>query len=112
MTCHEILGKLRNGHGFTFDEMREVRLAAADHIESLEQMVESLREHARKAGLDTAAYWPAKPLPEVKQELLRRVDRLATFAYAYWTACEVGQERTWGANLYEILRTAPREARR
>lgn len=31
--------------------------------------------------------------------------------YAYWTACDVGDERTWGANLYEIVCTAPREAR-
>jgi hypothetical protein len=31
--------------------------------------------------------------------------------YAYWTECEVGPEREWGANMYEIVRTAPREAR-
>jgi hypothetical protein len=30
--------------------------------------------------------------------------------HAYWTECDVGDERTWGANLYEIVRTAPREA--
>jgi len=31
--------------------------------------------------------------------------------YAYWTEVDIGAEREWGANMYEIVRTAPREAR-
>lgn len=31
--------------------------------------------------------------------------------HAYWTEVDVSDERTWGANMYEIVRTAPREAR-
>jgi hypothetical protein len=51
-----------------------------------------------------------------KIEALRRdaMDKLRAAEqalYAYWTEVDVGPERTWGANLYEIVRTAPREAR-
>jgi hypothetical protein len=103
--------KLRNAHHMLFDDMRALQLAAADQLEAYEQALQSLQEYAREQGIDTAAHPMGKPLPEVKTELLNRVGALASFAYSYWTECDVGPERTWGANLYEIIRTAPREAR-
>jgi hypothetical protein len=108
---NNLIGRLRNGHGLTFDEMRAVRLAAAEQLEAYQQALQSLREYAQALGIDTASHPMGKPLPEVRAELLKRVDGLAKFAYTYWTECDVGPERTWGANLYEIIRTAPREAR-
>lgn len=111
MTEHQILCTLRNPHGLPVDVKREARLAAADLIEGYGQALKVLREYVAAQGIDTAAQPHGKPLPEVRTELLNRVDKLASFAYSYWTACDVGPERTWGANLYEIIRTAPRAAR-
>jgi len=107
----KLLGQLRNAHGQNFDQMREVRLAAADHIEALTAALASLRKYAEEQGIDTAAHPCGRPLPEIRAELLKRVDRLAAFAHNYWTQVDVGPEREWGANLYDIIRTAPREAR-
>lgn len=47
----------------------------------------------------------------LREEALAKLREAEIVLYTYWTECEVGDERTWGANLYEIVRTAPREAR-
>jgi hypothetical protein len=52
--------------------------------------------------------------PKVKalrEDALAKLRAAESALHAYWTECDVGPERTWGANLYEIVRTAPRDAR-
>jgi hypothetical protein len=49
-----------------------------------------------------------KALRDDAMAKLREAERAM---YAYWTECDVGPEREWGANMYEIVRTAPRAAR-
>lgn len=58
MTDHEIVGRLRNASGLTFDEMREYRLAAADRIEAYQQKVHVLEEFCRANGLSPVAERP------------------------------------------------------
>jgi len=111
MEQKEILGILRNPWGISEDVQRKARLDAALLIESYEEAIQNLRKYAEAQGIDTMHYHPGKSLDEAKAELLKRVDGLAKFAHGYFAACEVGPERTWAGNLYEIIRTAPREAR-
>jgi len=52
--------------------------------------------------------------PKVKalrEDALAKLKDAEHALHAYWTSCEIGDEREWGANLFEIVRTAPREAR-
>lgn len=47
----------------------------------------------------------------LRDEAMTKLREAEKALYAYWTEVDVGPERTWGANMYEIVRTAPREAR-
>lgn len=56
MRTHEIISKLRNPYGVNEKEMRAVRLAAADKIESLEDAYQNMKKFAESNGLDTTTY--------------------------------------------------------
>lgn len=47
----------------------------------------------------------------LREEALARLRDAEKALYAYWTEVDVGPEREWGANMCEIVRAAPREAR-
>lgn len=47
----------------------------------------------------------------LRDEAMAKLREAKKALYAYWTEVDVGPEREWGANMYEIVRTAPREAR-
>lgn len=121
METDDILAPLRNPHGIAADDLRAVRLAAADLIEADERKIkdyadalENLRAWCLENGLDPTAYptgVPLKPLEELRA-MRDRARRLAErTAHAYFVACDVGEERIIASNFYEIIRTAPREAR-
>jgi hypothetical protein len=46
----------------------------------------------------------------LRQQMYAALAEAEKASYAYWTACEVGAERSWGAELYEVVRNAPRTA--
>jgi hypothetical protein len=48
----------------------------------------------------------------LREEAMAKLRAAEQALHAYWTEVNVGPERTWGANMYEIVRTAPREGRR
>lgn len=50
-------------------------------------------------------------IAQLRAEAMNALRAAETALYAYWTACEVGDERTYGYNLYAIVLRAPREAR-
>lgn len=63
MTTHEMIGKLRNPYGQTPEEMKQVRLAAADRLLELEEQSKgghdayvNMREFAESQGLDTVCH--------------------------------------------------------
>lgn len=47
----------------------------------------------------------------LREDAMAKLREAEKALHAFWTECDVGPERTWGANMYEIVRTAPREAR-
>lgn len=47
----------------------------------------------------------------LRQEMYEMLRLAETAAHAYFSACEVGDERTWAGELFDIIRTAPRAAK-
>lgn len=47
----------------------------------------------------------------LRQEMYAKLREAEVAAYAYWTECDVGPERTWGAHIYELVQRAPRYAK-
>jgi hypothetical protein len=47
----------------------------------------------------------------LREDAMSKLRAAEQALYAYWTEVDVGPEREWGSNMYEIVRTAPREAR-
>lgn len=121
METDDILALLRNPHGIAADDLRAARLAAADLIEAVERRIndyadalESLREWCLVNGLDPVSYptgVPPKPLEDLRAMRGRAHLLAERTAHAYFVACDVGEERIIASNFYEIIRTAPREAR-
>lgn len=56
MDAHQIISFLRNPYGKSPDEMRDVRLAAADEIEKWRDAYENMRDWAVKCGVDVNTY--------------------------------------------------------
>lgn len=56
METHQIISFLRNPYGKSTDEMREIRLAAADEIEKWKNAYENMRDWGIKCGIDVNAY--------------------------------------------------------
>lgn len=52
-----------------------------------------------------------QPVEQLKQQAMQKLKEAEKALYAYACECEVGTEREYAFNLYEIVRTAPREAR-
>jgi hypothetical protein len=117
----EILASLRNPHGLSVDQLREARHQAADMIEAQSRQItnysdalENLRQWCRDNGLNPVAYptgVPQQPLETLKAMRDRAHGLAERTAYAYFCACDLVQERIVASNFYEIIRTAPREAR-
>lgn len=56
MDTNLIISFLRNPYGKTPEEMREIRLAAADEIEEWKNAYENMRDWAIQCGVDVDTY--------------------------------------------------------
>ncbi len=50
-------------------------------------------------------------ITQLRDDMRKALRAAEAAAHAYWTECDIGDERTWGANICEIIRTAPRAAK-
>lgn len=48
---------------------------------------------------------------QLRTEMYAKLREAETAAHAYFAQCEVGDERSWAAEIYDIIRTAPRAAK-
>lgn len=48
---------------------------------------------------------------QLRQEMHIAIEKAKNAAHAFYAECEVGDERTWGGNIHQILHQATRRAR-
>jgi len=56
MKTHKIISLLRNPYGLSLEEMKEIRLAAANEIESWEDAFNNLKKYVESLGIDITSY--------------------------------------------------------